>query len=168
MYLYHLVPPRFLGWEIIPLNFLKRIDFEMYKKYFNMYAGRENVTKENIPLLDCMWGDAIFLTAVAPQTWRKVFDELGYPTGKLSYFQIQPEILRLSASAVLDYDENGNKIYKWFDPHNLPDYSTIREATLSYYRQAHKSAEPIFWHHLVPQILYRGTLNISGTPIVEV
>lgn len=168
MYLYHQVPRQFFGWDIVPLNQIKRFDHGLYTQYLQKYKGREHVLKTIIPLLQCGWSDVLFLTAVSPDEWKRVFHTIDHAIDTLSFYQIPLGKINIHSAVVMEYNESNHERFSWFYPRNLKKIGKIPEKTCAYYKEAHDKGEPVFLHHLVPQILYRGTLNISGCPIITV
>ena len=168
MYLYHQVPHQFFGWDIVPLNQIKRFDSGLYNRYVEKYAGREHVMQNTIPLLNCGWGDVVFLTAISPENWRKMFDDVGHHVDTLSFYQIPLEKLDLDSAVVMNYNAYEEETFSWFYPRNVKKIGYIPDKARNYFKKIYATGEFPFWHHLVPQILYRGTLNISDCTIITV
>jgi len=168
MYLYHQVPPTFFGWELVPLNHIKRFDYGLYKKYLQKYDGREDVIRTIIPKLNCVWSDVIFLTAISPEEWRKMFDDVGHRVDTLRFYEIPLEKLDLDSTVVMNYNAHEEVTFSWFYPRNITKIGYVPDKARTYFKETYATGELPFWHHLVPQILYRGTLNISGVRIITV
>lgn len=166
MYIYHQTPRQFIGWDIRPLNQIKSFDRVLYEQYLQKYKGREHLIKDTIPLLNCGWGDVIFLTAVSPQMWRSVFDTIGHKVSRADYFQIPLAKLDLDSTVVMNYNAHEEETFSWFYPRNVKKIRYIPDKARNYFKEIYATGEFPFWHHLVPQILYRGTLNISGCPTI--
>ncbi|MBK8551651.1 MAG: hypothetical protein IPL53_11555 [Ignavibacteria bacterium] len=66
-YLYHRVPKNLRGNVLYPLNTLKEIHPDLYEQQASKYAGREHITCQIIPILNCLWNDVLHFSAVNPE-----------------------------------------------------------------------------------------------------
>lgn len=53
-----------------------------------------------------------------------------------------------------------------YNPENLARFSLVPETTKDYYRETIKKGERPFLYYGVPHIIYKGTLDVTGLPIV--
>lgn len=172
-YLYHLAPQNLVGTTLYPLNQLKEKRPELFEKEVSKYAGRERVQDIRIPSLgNCLWNDVLFLVAVPPAELRRALVEAGLtlPTLTLRFFEIDPRALNLAHTTVMLPGRSGRLDdceYKPFDPANLGTYSRLSHQTVEYYREQKELGRRPLLFAYVPHILYRGTLNISESRIVE-
>lgn len=169
--LYHMVPRTLVGTTLYPLNQLKEVHPELYEEYRKKYVGRERLFSHRIYPLDCLWNDVLFLTAVSPQELRHVHDELEIPHPlPFRFFEIDTTMLDLSKATVMLHQTRNQNLpeeYESFDVARLPHYAAIPEATREHYRECkHKGVRPLLFVH-IPHILYKGTLDISCTSIIE-
>ncbi len=67
IYLYHSVPKNLQGNILYPLNTLKEKHPEIYEQQVSKYVGREHMTQQRIPILDCLWNDVLHFSAVNPK-----------------------------------------------------------------------------------------------------
>ena len=65
-YFYHMIPSPFVGAELIPLNQMDK-EGSLYREHSRKYVGRERLTEQTIPLLDCLWNDVVQFSALDPQ-----------------------------------------------------------------------------------------------------
>lgn len=90
MYLYHRAPEEMKGNSIKPLNDLKKEHPELANKYFLKYNGREQVTKQKVPPLNCEWNDVVFLSAVDPEVVYSEYEKwLGKKVGERVFYKIK-------------------------------------------------------------------------------
>ena len=88
-YIYHIIPNPFVGTKLIPLNEMDK-ESELYKGHARKYLGRESLTKQQIPILNCLWNDVVQFSAINPQL---IVDELknlnpNFQLKRLEYFKI--------------------------------------------------------------------------------
>lgn len=174
-YLYHRVPDKIVGKEIIPLNKLKKISKGAYDKEVKKYEGREFLLKRIIPKLDCLWNDVIFLTAIHPTKVRKALRKIGFRKfTKSKYFKINPKLLNKEKTIIYLYpnvpikERDKPKYYIKFKIEDLKKYSNYKKDTLKYFKEKFKAKERPLLYHLVPHILYKGKLKIKDLEIIEV
>lgn len=163
MYVYHQVPKEMIGDTLVPLNELEDISPKLHSDNLKKYEGRESVTQIIVHSLTCIWNDVLFLTAVPPAEWRRTFDTVGYQTDPLRFYVIDPNTLNLSQAVV----SNGHSELP-LELKDLAAYAKIPEKTIRYYRKKIRINQRFLWHHMVPQILYKGRVNISRAPIITV
>jgi len=169
-YLYHAVPSDLKDDKLYPLNILKKKHPDLYAIKNAKYEGREEVAQQSIPLLDCLWKDVIFLTAVHPQilldTYRKAGGKMPHP---LQYFQIDVDSLQQENIAVARYlDDDSKKTYELYDAENIKEYSTIPNRTIDYFvDQLNQGHLPLYYAY-IPHVLYKGVIDTKDLPIIEV
>lgn len=64
--LYHLLPRKIHGSELLPLAALETRHPELYRLHTQKYAGRESAMHEPVSPLGCTWRDVVFLSPVPP------------------------------------------------------------------------------------------------------
>ena len=174
-YLYHWVPENMEGNTLYPLSVLKEKYPEIYEQHVAKYKGREEVLKWTIPGLNCMWNDALHLTAVHPKYVKAALEEAGFK-GKYESvcYEIDPRVLDpknaivylyINERAVLGPDP---KEFAEFDPDNIEKYASIPEYTKDYYKRSFTNGEKPRVYPWVPHIFYKGSINIEKLPIVKV
>ena len=67
MYLYHSVPRNLHGNILYPLNALTEKHPEIFEQQVSKYVGREHITQQRIPVIDCLWNDVLHFSAVNPK-----------------------------------------------------------------------------------------------------
>ncbi len=174
-YLYHHVPKNMQGDTLYPLNVLKEKYPEAYAEHARKYAGREEAMQFVIPKLDCLWNDALHLSAVHPQMMMDAFAEAG---GRSDYtllsYQIDPYTLDPDKAVVYRYSTvHLNALQKKedfvdFNPDDLAKYSELPQDTIEYYRESFANKKLPLAFHRVPHILYKGTIDVEGVKVVEV
>lgn len=167
-YLYHRVPRRMLGPTLVPLSKLKVISADLYFAEVSAYKGRTEVLDKVVLPLGCPQRDTIFFSLVHPQELLDALRKAGIPRGEpLLCFQIPARHLRSSLATIRYYNQPEDKIE--FDEYTevaLEKHKGIPPWTSDYYRTC-KQGDSVFYWKGIPQILYNGTLNINGLPVVE-
>jgi hypothetical protein len=169
-YLYHLMPRKpLVGNSLVPLNVLKDTDPALYNFYKQKYNGREQLLERRIPLLDCLWNDVVFLQAIPPQDLYGAYKLTGRTMFKRSFFQIDPATLDRSLTAVwFQTDQPPEGTCVPFQTGDLPDYAKIPEKTIEHYRSLATNERTGLMFAHVPHILFRGSIDISHTKLIEV
>ncbi len=177
-YLYHGVPKHLEGNILYPLNILKDKLPNVYEKEASKYVGRERVKENRIPAFNCLWNDVLHFAAVHPAELKKALVEAGMDESKtLSFYQLDPGILNPEDCIVYlnDKKSEGEKrkaiSEEDFTTYNLEDiskYSALKQETKDYYKeQLAQGIKPLMFL-FVPHILYRGSVDISRVPIIQV
>lgn len=173
-YLYHFVPKDMQGGILYPLNELKQKYPELYKKQVKKYEGREFVMDQIIPVLDCKWNDVLHLSAIHPQEVKNALIEAGRSDQfSLMCYQIDPNILDAKETIVYknlyeNQEKKEGSNFEEYKPDEIEKYSTLPQATKKYYRKMYESGERPLVFAWAPHILYKGSIDISGLPIITV
>lgn len=174
-YLYHLVPKNLEGNILYPLNILKEKMPHIYESHFGKYVGREHITQRTIPRLNCLWNDVLHFSAVPPVEVKKALADAGYDKEfTATYYEIDPKVLSPQDTIVYIYshggttDEPREEDFVPYNPERIGDISVLPQAAKDYYKQTVSSGKKPLFYHLVPHILYKGSLDVSNTPTVLV
>lgn len=172
-YLYHWVPENMRGSVLYPLNMLKKIYPEIYKKNSKKYEGRKFVMEYKIKPLNCFWNDAIHLSAVDPLLIKNAYEECGGSFTRMRFYRINTDLLDKKNTTVYlyKYNESENEAddrnWKNFDIKDISSYSILSDETKNYYCKSLANGKRPLLYHLVPHILYKGTIDISNTEVIE-
>ena len=167
MKLYHVKQPKLAGDMLLPLATLRDEYPELYAKAMEKYEGREEVTQNFIPLLDCLWEDVIFLSPVHPQVLHGVLVSCGHSglIGKEAYV-IDPRSLRPGRLVIYDYADGGS--YSFYDGEDYLRHACISDVTRNHYRNAVEAGKRPFLFHGVTHAMYHGEICVDGLPVVRV
>lgn len=168
-YLYHAVPGDLKDDKLYPLNTLKEKHPDLYTAKNAKYEGREEVTQQSIPLLDCLWNDVIFLTAVHPQTLLDAYRKAGGNVDhSLQYFQIDVDSLQKENLVVAIYTGDAyQKTYELYNADNIKEYSTIPDRTIDYFVEQLQQGQLPLYYAYIPHVIYKGAIDTKGLHIVE-
>jgi hypothetical protein len=172
-FVYHGVPKSLEGSILYPLNILKDKYPEVYTKEASKYAGREHVRELEIPALDCLWNDVIHLSAIPPKDLKKALVDAGMDESvRMRFYQIDPESLNPENCIVYINNKKGGSVAsEAFAPYNqedLPNYSALKQETKDYYKERFAEGKRPLMFAYVPHIFYKGSIDISNLPIIEV
>ena len=174
-YLYHMVPDVLKGEKLLPQNLLKIKYPELYKESMKKYKGRKNILNRKIHYLNCYWSDVIFLSPVHPKKIARALKTAGKKsTQKIRFYKINPKKLNPEKIIVYlyKYDTMDQKERKdnftSFSTKNLSKYNKVPNKTLKYYREEIKQGRRPLLYHLIPHIIYKGSLFIKDTEIIEI
>ena len=162
--LYHICRGNLKGKYLMPLNELKKIYPEIYKKQVKKYEWRKETLKIKIPPLNCLWNDVIHMMAIHPKKIKNAFDKAGGNLEFKRWFKINPKLLDKN-NAIITMGENS---YIKFEPKELKKYNKISTKTLDYYKEKLNKNEIVLLFYKTHPILYKGKLKISDLEIIEV
>ncbi len=172
MYVYHRVPSNMKGSILYPLNALKDIDPELYDLHEKKYEGRMEVMKNRIEKLNCLWNDVLHCSALNPSVISEALNKLGKES-HLKFFEIPVEILEPENTVVYTHSlrERGAPIpqedFVEFDPNEVEKYAYLPEETVQYYKETIEAGSNPLLYHLVPHILYKGSIDTTDLKITE-
>ncbi len=163
------------GSILYPLNVLKEKYPEIYEAQVSKYIGREHITEQRIPTLGCLWNDVLHFSAVNPQEIKEALIEAGRdPDFSREYYKIDPKLLEPKNTTVYLYTHKDvsntmtEENFTSFNPEDVARFSSMPQATKDYYKEMiGKGGRPLL-HHLIPHILFKGTLDVSVLPVIKV
>lgn len=173
-YLYHLLPVNLRGNILYPLNALIERFPDIYKRQVKKYAGREYLTRQRIPRLNCLWNDVLHLSPVSPLKIKQALITAGSdPNFTISCYRIDPTIIEARKAIVYlftygnERDKMEEKDFMAYNPSEIAEFSPMPPATIDYYRKMIGKGQWPLIYHRIPHILFKGTLNITDLPIVS-
>ena len=163
------------GDTLFPLNKLKDIFPELYTKAVDKYNGREHVTRQKIPFLDCLWNDVLHFSAVHPLEIKKALIAAGHKADfDFKCYEIDPHSLDKAKTIVYLHkqefmrDKMNPNNFTQYDHGLVGNYSFLPDLTKDYYREMIKEGkEPLLFHGVV-HILFKGQLNVDNLNIISV
>ncbi len=169
-FIYHGVPEPMVGTQLIPLSQMHASLTAIRDKNLEKYAGRNELLERRIPLLNCLWNDAVHFLPLHPQKVFELQQELGLipDIPPYKFYEIDPGHLDPQKAVVFFKTAPGeeNVKIKWLSEVDLASLQEIPEATLAYYKTLAGTGELPFNYQFIPHIVYRGTVDISGTSVI--
>lgn len=170
--IYHWVPDQMVGTTLFPLNCLKESLPEVYAREVQKYEGREQLLAKRIPILDCLWNDVLFCSAVHPKVLKQAMQDAGRKMDfDWSFFEIDVTALDPQKLAVYLYKTDTALSDDEFTEFALSDFETytrIPEATHAYYKRIIAQGKRPLSFHFIPHILYHGEIDTRSLKIVTV
>ena len=175
-YLYHQVPEDMREAILYPLHTLKEIYPDLYENLIKKYIGREDVTLlAPVPPLSCRWNDVLYFSPVHPQEINQaLIDITGSGLKRKKFYKIDPALFDPQKTTVYlpplpsEKDQQRPEDFTDYIPEELGKYSTLPDITKRYYKKAHDLGWTILAYNRVPQILYKGSLDITNIPIITI
>jgi hypothetical protein len=171
-YLYHRVPDKMHGQILYPLNELKQVNEELYKLYAEGYKDRHKLMATHVPVLDCLWNDVLFLSPVHPQKLYDLAKAIGLDNKwrfKRFYAFKPGKELDLENSVVFYRigKEMDAMVYRPGREVKISELNKVPALTKAYYEIVAKKHEDLFPYQYVPQVMYKGTIDISNAEVIE-
>lgn len=170
-YVYHGVPEKMEGSELIPLVRMQSTHPELYTKYIEKYQGREEIMQRKVPLLDCLWNDVVQFLPVHPLKVFKLQVELGIipSVPDYKYFEIDSNAFDLNRAVVFFKTASGeeNTVVKWLRDVNLAEFQEVPQATIDYFTTLVGTGELPFNYQFIPHVLYQGGADVSKASIIS-
>jgi len=176
--LYHLVPKNLQGKTLYPLNQLKSTHPERYAEHIKKYNWRKETLQGIIPILNCLWNDVLHFSPVHPQQVKNNYQNAGFTVNTLRAFEINAKTLEPSRTVIYQYLHKPSKdrSVKYSFPNNFVPYDLTKlnamtelpESTKTYYAEMFAKGKRPLAFVGVPHVLYKGSLDISDVPIIEV
>lgn len=161
IYLYHSVPKNLQVSILYPLNALKEKHPDIYEQQVSKYVGREHITQQRIPILDCLWNDVLHFSAVNPKEVKQALIEAGRNLDfTMNYYQVDPKLIEPKNAIVYLYAHTDNKDkmneenFTPYNPDEMPKFSSMPQATKDYYKEMIGKGERPLLYHRIPHILY--------------
>lgn len=174
-YLYHIVPKEVRGNILYPLNVIKEIHPDIYEQQARKYTGREHITLQRIPVLNCLWNDVLHFSAVHPKEIKQALIEAGRISDfTTNCYQVDAKLIEPESAIVYlhTFAENKDKLneknFAPYNPDELAKYSFVPQATKNYYKEKIGMSEHPLLYVWIPHILYKGTLDVTDLPIISV
>ncbi len=160
----------------MPLNQLEEIDQELFNQGNWKYLHRPHLKKSNIPTLNCLWNDVIFMTPVHPAQIKRALEDSGIKVrDEQEWFEICPTEcdLNLTNSTIYMYshaqsDHSDLKEYRSFSIDKIKSLVNLRPEVVKYYKECASNGTRPLLFHLVPHVMYRGKLPINKLSVIRV
>jgi len=169
-YIYHMAPRDVQGTILYPLNTLKSTHPDLFAKYVKKYEGRMQLMEQRIERLDCLWNDVLHCSPLNPSVVAEALRKLGKDVN-FSYFEIDANKLEPENTAVYLYEprERGTIIpqdqFVPYNPNEIEKYAFLPEGTVKYFKETLEEGGNPLLYHLVPHILYKGSIDTTGLKI---
>ncbi len=171
-YVYHRVPDNMHGNVLYPLNQLKDINEDLYNLYAEGYKDRQKLRETRVPILNCLWNDTLFFSPVHPQKLYDLAKEFGLQNQWRfkKFFALKIGTNITLDNAVVFYrigEEMDAIVYRPAKEVRISELNRVPELTRAYYELVAKQHEDLFPYQFVPQLLYRGKVDVSNVKVID-
>ena len=177
-YFYHLIPEPFIGSKLIPLNNMDR-DSELYQSHSKKYVGRESLTEQLIPILNCKWNDVVQFSALNPQ---HIINELQsiepeFKVHRLRCFKVSVEEVEGTYEGVVfnrsksrkkgDFSVSSKEV-ELLNSKNYKEIHSVPKETLEYWNKVKETGDGKYlWFPYVPHIFLKGAVDTTNFEIID-
>lgn len=165
-----------IGDTLYPLNRLALVNSSAAAEEGKKYEGREHLMAVRLPILNCLWNDALHLSPVHPAKIRQALLETGFLDAPLvrHYFMIDPEALapgkaihfKNSTEAAPKYDFPESD-FAPFEPIQYQELTDVPIEQCSYFRRIKaEGGRPLLWAR-TPHVFYQGDINIKSAKVIQ-
>ena len=179
-FVYHLVPENMSGHHLIPLNWMKALDENLYARYISKYDDhpeREFLVDRKVPRLDCLWNDVVHFSALHPHHVYRELKKLDLNLkDDLNFYKIPVEHLKDNKNVLYHYDKahyGGPEAPIAMENVEVLDIDAYREAealpmeTLEYFVEECRKGNRVAMFKFVPHVLSRGKVSVEGAEIIN-
>ncbi len=170
-FVYHGVPEQMEGKALIPLNEMPASMVAIRDMHVKKYKNRQEIMQRRIPLLNCLWNDAVQFLPLHP---GKVFElqvELGLIPAVPPYKFFEIDVTTLEPDKTVVYFKTApgeeNVTFKWLRDVDLTTIQEIPKATVNYYKSLIGASELPFNYQFIPHVLHKGNVDISKSRIIS-
>ena len=160
-----------VGTVLYPLNELEHVVRDAWLRERAKYAGREHVLEMRVPPLDCLWNDVLHLSPVHAADIVAELRKVGLEPLRTRFLEIDPLVLDPRRTVVF--------VNSRADRLDESQWMPLNPVTLSHFADstgrvgATSARAPQMecgraYGAIFPHVLYRGSLETSGWPIVDV
>ena len=126
-----------------------------------------------MPLLDCLWNDVLHLSPVHPSEVVAALAAAGFEDDRRRFFEIDAGLLDPARTvAFLNSTDREHRFdpeqWSWFDPSMVARLSSLPELTRAYYAECAREGWTPLRFAYVPHVLFRGSLDVSDSPVILV
>ena len=172
--LYHRKSPDFRGNVLYPLNALRAVAVDLYERQRSKYVGREEILRQRVPLLNCLWNDVLHFSPVHPARVAELARAEGLVWHEAQWFQIDAVAAGFTPAntAVFRYADTrlegpiGDEEFEPFDIERLARMSELPASTREYYRSVAPGSSRYFIFVGVPHVLHRGPVDVAAARLV--
>ena len=173
--LYHRKSPDFRGDVLYPLNALREVAFDLFERQRAKYAGREEILRQRVPPLDCLWNDVLHFSPVHPARVAELARSHGLVWREAEWFEIDPVAAGFTPAntTVFRYADTHlegsipDEEFETFDIEQLARMSDLPASTREYYRSVEPGSSRYFIFVGVPHVLHRGPVDVAQASIIR-
>lgn len=171
-YVYHFKPQGMSGDHLFPLNELKQKQPETFIEQAKKYVGREKLMEKNIPILNCLWNDALHMSPINPQvildTWRSEgLYESARPPSRMEVYKIPVELLGDGTTVCFqsfnfDFNDYRSDLdqYSLFEKSSFVEQAQVEQKQIEIWKRDLAEGRRLLWYSHTKHILARQSLDV--------
>lgn len=175
-WLYHRVPDKMIGDVLYPLSRLASVDSNAANEEGRKYEGRKRLMAVRLPILNCLWNDAIHLSPVHPSKIKQALLDAGFqdvPPAR-NFFVIDPESLVPGKAVHFENSRDTGEIYEFhesdfsaFEHAHYRELAEVPKEQRCYFsRIKAEGGRPLLWAR-TPHVLYHGEIGIKRAKVIQ-
>lgn len=168
-YVYHIKSDKFKGKFIYPLEELKIIYPDIYKKEISKYKGREAHPNTKIKLLDCQWKDCVNFSTINPIKIFELEELLGIKTENAEIFRFKISDLSKLDFCLYDDDISPKKeeAYSQITISSYKETQFIPNKTVKYFIECKEKKENPLLFAYIKHLIVNSKIDILKADIIK-
>ncbi|MEM7031811.1 MAG: hypothetical protein AAF629_19815 [Chloroflexota bacterium] len=175
IYIYHIVPHNLTGSTLYPLNQLAELYPDIYAHHVKKYDGREDLTKQRIPVFNCLWNDVLQCSPVPPDQLQQAFREAGFHKFPKRWFRLDPQALGFNSHNTVIFHPKHRELGDFsIQPQQISPFSRqavkelihIPPAMMTHLHQSDPQGRRPLLFRYIPHIFHLGIIDIKAVPII--
>lgn len=177
-YVYHFKPKEMSGDTLMPLNSMQESHPGAYEEHIKKYKGREQMLKQKIPMLNCLWNDVLHLSPINPQiiinTWREkeLFEHAKIPKD-IEVYKIPIELLNEETTICFqshnfDFYEYTPELEKYwkFDKATFQEQVIVEPKQMEVWKTDTKAKRVMFWYSHTMHVLAKQQIDVRSCELI--
>lgn len=177
-YVYHFKPKCMFSDRLIPLNRLKDNHPSEYAEHIKKYKGREHLLQKTIPILNCLWNDALHISPISPQrildTWKaeglhqhaRVADSIDVYKIPVNFLEEKTTVCYQSFNFDFHaYNPELDNTWK-FQKSLFKEQNEVDSKQIDIWKSDLKNERPFFWYSHTMHILAQQEIDISSCELI--
>ncbi len=164
--------------RLIPLNRLKDNHPSEYAEHIKKYKGREHLLQKTIPILNCLWNDALHISPISPQrildTWKaEGLHQHARVADSIDVYKIPVDFLEEKTTVCYQsfnfdfhaYNPELDKTWK-FQKSLFKEQNEVDSKQIDIWKSDLKNERPFFWYSHTMHILAQQEIDISSCELI--
>lgn len=177
-FVYHFKPTNMSGDFLVPLNSMQELLPAAYEEHIKKYKGREQMLKQKIPMLNCLWNDVVHLSSINPQIilnmWREkdLFEHAKIPK-EIEVYKIPVELLNEETTICfqsLNYDfyeyTADLEKYSKFNKETFKEQTIVEPKQIDVWKNDTKEKRTMLWYSNTMHVLAKQQIDTKLCEII--
>jgi hypothetical protein len=177
-FVYHFKPQGMIGDFLVPLNNMQETHPDVYAEQMKKYKGSEQMLKQKIPMLNCLWNDVLHLSSINPQiiinTWREkeLYEQAKLPK-EIEVYKIPIDLLDEETTICfqsLNYDfyEYTPELEKYskFNKATFQEQTIVEPKQLEVWKNDTKAKRVMLWYSNTMHVLAKQQIDTRSCELI--